>query len=116
MVNAGPRRRATLPAGATTLRQPSRRSTSRGRTPAEPGSVAPGRSRSRQIHTFVEQADIDPIFYQKSYDLAPGSEETAGTYALLRDAMADADRVAVGTLVMRGKQYLAAIRAHDGLL
>jgi len=84
--------------------------------PDELESVAPGRSRSLEIHTFVEQADIDPIYYQKTYYLAPGSDETARTYALLRDAMADADRVAIGTLVMRGKEYLAAIRAHDALL
>src|SRR6185312_3803704 len=46
-------------------------------------SVAPGRSRNLEIHTFVQQADIDPIFYRKAYYLAPGSEETARTYALL---------------------------------
>jgi DNA end-binding protein Ku len=79
-------------------------------------SVAPGRSRSLDIHTFVDQADIDPIYYQKAYYLAPGSDETARTYALLRDAMADAGRVAIGTLVMRGKEYLAAIRADGALL
>ena len=79
-------------------------------------SVAPGRSRSMDIHTFVEQADIDPIYYQKTYYLGPGSNETVRTYALLRDAMADADRVAIGTLVMRGKEYLAAIRPDKNLL
>jgi DNA end-binding protein Ku len=79
-------------------------------------SVAPGRSRTLDIHTFIDQADINPIFYQKAYYLAPGSDETARTYALLRDAMTEADRVAIGTLVMRGKQYLAAIRPADALL
>jgi DNA end-binding protein Ku len=79
-------------------------------------SVAPGRSRTLDLHTFVDQADIDPIYYQKSYYLGPGSAETVRTYALLRDAMADADRVAIGTLVMRGKEYLAAIRADGKLL
>lgn len=79
-------------------------------------SVAPGRSRSLEIHTFVDRAEIDPIYYQKSYYLGPGSAETTNTYALLRDAMADADRVAIGTLVMRGKEYLAAIRPDDNIL
>jgi DNA end-binding protein Ku len=78
-------------------------------------SVAPGRSRRLDIHTFVEQSDIDPIYYQKTYFLAPGSEETGPTYALLRDAMAGAGRVAIGTLVMRNKEYLVAIRPDDGL-
>ncbi|GIJ57870.1 non-homologous end joining protein Ku [Virgisporangium aurantiacum] len=79
-------------------------------------SVAPGRSRSLEIHTFVDRAEIDPMYYQKSYYLGPGSDETVNTYALLRDAMADADRVAIGTLVMRGKEYLAAIRADGDVL
>lgn len=79
-------------------------------------SVAPGRSRSLEIHTFVEQDEIDPMYYQKSYYLGPGSDETVNTYALLRDAMADAGRVAIGTLVMRGKEYLAAIRADGDVL
>jgi DNA end-binding protein Ku len=79
-------------------------------------SVAPGRSRVLEIHTFVDQADIDPIYYQKAYYLGPGSDETGRTYALLRDAMAAADRVAIGTLVMRGKEYLAAIRPDGNVL
>ncbi|WP_199514735.1 non-homologous end joining protein Ku [Nucisporomicrobium flavum] len=79
-------------------------------------SVAPGRSRSLEIHQFVDLDEIDPLYYQKTYYLAPGSDETMKTYALLRDAMADANRAAIGTLVMRGKEYLAAIRPDDDLL
>jgi DNA end-binding protein Ku len=79
-------------------------------------SVAPGRSKSLELHAFVDLEEIDPIFYQKSYYLAPGSEETTKTYALLRDAMAKVGRAAIGTLVMRGKEYLAAIRADGKLL
>ncbi|MEV8504073.1 Ku protein [Actinoplanes sp. NPDC051475] len=79
-------------------------------------SVAPGRSRSLEIHRFVALDEIDPIFYQKTYYLAPGSDETMKTYALLRDAMSDAGRAAIGTLVMRGKEYLAAIRPDGDLL
>ena len=79
-------------------------------------SVAPGRSRSLEIHQFVDLDQIDPVFYQKTYYLAPGSDETMKTYALLRDAMRDANRAAVGTLVMRGKEYLAAIRPDGDLL
>lgn len=82
----------------------------------ELASVAPGRSRSLDIHAFVDLADIDPIYYQKTYYLAPGSDETGKTYALLREAMARANRAAIGTLVMRGKEYLAAIRPDDDLL
>jgi DNA end-binding protein Ku len=84
--------------------------------PEELDAIAPGRSRSLEIHAFVDLDEIDPIYYQKSYFLAPASEETAKTYALLRDAMAETNRAAVGTLVMRNKEYLAAIRPQDDLL
>jgi DNA end-binding protein Ku len=84
--------------------------------PDDLDAIAPGRSRALDIHTFVDLDEIDPIYYQKSYYLGPGSEETAKTYALLREAMAKANRAAIGTLVMRNKQYLAAIRPQDRLL
>jgi DNA end-binding protein Ku len=84
--------------------------------PDELDAIAPGRSRALEIHMFVDLDEIDPIYFQKSYYLGPGSEETAKTYALLREAMAKANRAAIGTLVMRNKQYLAAIRPQDRLL
>ena len=84
--------------------------------PEELDAIAPGRSRNLDIHTFVEQSEIDPIYYQKTYYLGPASPETAKTYALLRDAMAEANRVAIGSLVMRGKEYLTAIRAEGDVL
>ena len=52
-------------------------------------SVAPGRSRSMEIHTFVDLDDIDPIYFNKTYYLGPGGEETGKIYALLRAAMGD---------------------------
>jgi len=79
-------------------------------------SVAPGRSRSLEIDRFVGLGEIDPIYYQKTYYLGPGNADTAKVYALLRDAMADADKAAIGTLVMRGKEYLAGIRPDGDLL
>jgi DNA end-binding protein Ku len=84
--------------------------------PDELDAIAPGRSRSLEVHAFVALDEIDPVYYQKTYYLAPGSDETAKTYALLRDAMEDANRAAIGTLVMRNKEYLATIRPRDGLL
>jgi DNA end-binding protein Ku len=84
--------------------------------PDELDAVAPGRSRSLEVHAFVDLDEIDPIYFQKTYYLAPASDETAKTYALLRDAMADANRAAVGTLVMRGKEYLTTIRSDEKLL
>ncbi len=84
--------------------------------PDELAAVAPGRSRSLEIHTFVDLDQIDPIYYQKTYYLAPASPESARTYALLRDAMANTHRAAIATFVMRSKEYLAAIRPNGDVL
>jgi DNA end-binding protein Ku len=79
-------------------------------TQEELESVEPGRSRSIDISDFVEASEIDPIYYQKSYYLAPSDDSAKKPYALLVKAMAKAERIGVATFVMRGKQYLAAIR------
>ncbi|WP_433201586.1 Ku protein [Dactylosporangium sp. CS-047395] len=84
--------------------------------PDELDEIAPGRSRSLEIHRFVDLDEIDPVHYVKTYYLEPGSDETKKTYALLRAAMEESNRAAIATLVMRGKEYLAAIRADGNLL
>jgi DNA end-binding protein Ku len=78
--------------------------------------VAPGRSRSMEIHTFVDLDDIDPIYFNKTYYLGPGGDDTGKIYALLRAAMGDSDKAAIASFVMRGKEYLAAVRADGDLL
>jgi DNA end-binding protein Ku len=84
-------------------------------TQEELESVEPGRSRTIDIEDFVQLAEIDPIYFDKSYYVAPqkGAEKP---YALLREAMARSERVAIARFVMRTKQYLAAIRAADKVL
>jgi DNA end-binding protein Ku len=79
-------------------------------TQEELESVEPGKSRTIDITDFVDAADIDPIYYNKSYYLAPSDDTAKKPYALLIKAMAKAERIGVATFVMRGKQYLAAIR------
>jgi DNA end-binding protein Ku len=84
--------------------------------PKELEAVAPGRSRTLDISTFVDLDDIDPIHFQKTYWLAPAKGGDPKAYALLVQAMARRNRVGIGNFVMRGKEYLAAIRADDGVL
>lgn len=79
-------------------------------------SVVPGRSKSLEIDSFVDLDAIDPLHFQKSYYLGPGDGDTAKAYALLRDAMAKEGKVAIGRFVMRGKEYLTAIRADENVL
>jgi DNA end-binding protein Ku len=82
--------------------------------PDELADIAPGRSRTIDIEAFVDLDEIDPIHYQKTYWLAPSKKEYGKPYALLAKAMQDTNRAGIATFVMRGKQYLTAIRARDG--
>ncbi len=84
--------------------------------PEELDAIAPGRSRTLDITRFVDLNEIDPVYFQKTYWLAPTSEEYTRPYALLREAMARTNRAGIATFVMRGKEYLAALRADDGAL
>ena len=77
-------------------------------------SAEPKKSRQIEISDFVGLADIDPVFFRSSYYLAPEGAGADKAYALLRQAMAEAGRVAIATLVMRNKEYLVAIRPDDG--
>ena len=65
---------------------------------------------------FVALDDIDPIYYERTYWLVPDGEAAGRAYRLLLAAMEEEQRVGIGTVVMRNKQYLAAIRPLDGAL
>jgi DNA end-binding protein Ku len=85
-------------------------------TPKELEDLRPESTRAIEVSDFVDLAEIDPIFYDRTYWLAPADENGAPAYALLRDAMEAQEKVAIGTVVMRRKQYLAAIRPIEGAL
>jgi DNA end-binding protein Ku len=80
-------------------------------TDAELVSIAPERSRTIDIEEFVDLADIDPVFYEKSYHIGPvrgmGAEKP---YALLLRAMQGAGMVGIGRFVLRTKPHVVAIR------
>ena len=82
----------------------------------ELNSVAPGQSRLLEVRTFVDLDEIDPIYFDKTYFLGPGGEDTEKVYALLRDAMTGSGKAAIATFVMRGNEYLAAVRADGDAL
>ena len=84
-------------------------------TDRELEELAPVAARTIDIDAFIDLADIDPVFYDSAYHLAP-DEATAKPYKLLAEAMGEADKVAICHFVMRSKQYLAAIRPVDGRL
>lgn len=84
--------------------------------PSELEEIAPGRSRTIDIAEFVDLDDIDPIFFQKTYWLAPNSKEHNKPYNLLRQAMDRTNQVGIARFVLRGKEYLTAVRADENVL
>jgi DNA end-binding protein Ku len=78
--------------------------------PEELEAVEPGRSRTIEITDFVDLDDIDPVFYKSTYYLAPHGPGAERAYALLRQAMSEANKVGIATFVLRNKQHLVAIR------
>jgi DNA end-binding protein Ku len=78
--------------------------------------LRPESTRTVDVTDFVALDDVDPIYYERTYWLAPDGDAATRAYQLLRAAMEDRGRVAVGTVVMRNKQYLTAIRPLEGAL
>jgi DNA end-binding protein Ku len=84
-------------------------------SPEELDALDPKATRTIDIEEFVDLVDIDPIYYDHSYYLAP----TAGgakAYRLLLDAMAQSGKVGIGRVVLRSKQQLCALRPTEGVL
>jgi DNA end-binding protein Ku len=67
------------------------------------------------IQDFVDQEEIDPMFFYKPYYLEPqkGGDKA---YALLRDALKDSKKVGVAKVVIKTRQYLAGVKPEDGVL
>ena len=80
-------------------------------------ALAPERSRTIELEEFVDMAEIDPVFYEKSYHVAPtrrmGAEKP---YVLLLRALQEARMVGIGRFVLRTKPHLVAVRPLEKTL
>src|SRR5436305_13704767 len=83
--------------------------------PGELEALEPEKTRTIDIEDFVELSEIDPVFYDHPYYLAPGPGG-AKPYRLLLDAMAETGKVGIATVVIRSKQHLVALRPMGDLL
>jgi DNA end-binding protein Ku len=84
-------------------------------TDEELEAVMPEQSRDIDLRTFVPNDQIHPFQLDRSYFLAPAGKSTLA-YRLLVDVMTRTHKAGIATFVMRGKQYMVAIVADEGLL
>jgi DNA end-binding protein Ku len=85
-------------------------------TKEELKEAAPGKSDTIEISDFVDLDEIDPKYFRQTYYLAPKGKGADRAYALLRQAMRDANKVGVATVVIRDKEHLVAVRPADDVL
>lgn len=73
--------------------------------------------RSFDVLFCMQEADVDPRYYEKPYFIMPQKPEANRPYTLLREALRRSGAVAIGTITMRSKQHVAAVRVMgDALL
>lgn len=77
--------------------------------------LEPEKSRDIDLRLFVDRNEIDPVFFDRAYFLTPAGESTKA-YRLLAETMERKNRAGIATFVMRGKEYLVAILAENGIL
>lgn len=78
-------------------------------------ALDPRHTKTIDIEAFVELAEIDPVYYDNAYHLAPATGG-AKAYALLLSAMERAGKVAIGRFVLRTRQQICALRPAGGVL
>lgn len=67
------------------------------------------------VSAFVDLAEIDPIYYERSYYLAP-DEGGQKAFRLLHDTLEESTKVAVGKVVIREKEHLVSVRPYNGAM
>ncbi len=83
--------------------------------PEEIDEAKPESSTTIDIGDFVESAEIDPVYFEKSYFLEP-TEVGAKPFSLLKRALDETERVALARVTIRTRERLATVRAYDGTL
>jgi DNA end-binding protein Ku len=78
-------------------------------------AAAPKSSKAIEIQDFVELDEIDPLYFDRPYYVAP-KPEGAKPYKLLLEAMEKTKKVGIARVVMWNKEYLAALRPLDNAL
>jgi DNA end-binding protein Ku len=78
--------------------------------PEEIESVKLESRKTLDLVQFVDEDEIDPMYYEKPYYIVPADDLAEEAYVVLRDALKDAKKVGVGQLAMRGQEYVVALK------
>jgi DNA end-binding protein Ku len=84
-------------------------------TDEELESLEPRKTRDIDLTRFVNKDDVPATLFERGYYLTPAGDSTKA-YRLLAEVMEETGRVGIATFVMRGKEYLVAILAEDGIM
>lgn len=85
--------------------------------PAEIDAIRLETRKTFELVQFVGACEIPPLYFDKPYYVVPTDELAEDAYRVLRDALRAADKVGLGQLTMRGKEYLCAVKpSGDGLI
>lgn len=85
-------------------------------TDEELEAAAPRKSRTIDIERFVKETEVDPVYYERTYLLAPREESATRAYRLLSETMSGAGKVALGRVVIRARERLVVIRSRGDSL
>jgi DNA end-binding protein Ku len=80
--------------------------------PEEIKKIEPKTAKAMEILEFVKQQEIDPVYFESSYYLAP-EEAARKPYALLVKAMKDTGFVGIAKLAMHNREYTAFLRPYE---
>src|SRR5579871_4852668 len=81
--------------------------------PEEIKKIEPKTAKTMEILEFVKQEEIDPVYFESSYYLAP-EEPGRKPYALLTRALEESSYVAIAKLAMHNREYTVFLRPHKG--
>lgn len=85
--------------------------------PAEVDAIKLETKKTLELVQFVDQCEIPPLYFDKPYYLVPTDELAEDAYRVIRDALRESEKIGLGQVTLRGKEYLAAVKAcGDGLL
>lgn len=85
--------------------------------PEEVDAVKLETKKTLELVQFVDTGDIPPLYFDKPYYLVPADELAEDAYRVVRDALRTSNKIGLGQLALRGREYLVAVKpCGDGLL